>query len=81
MDKNALDGYTLVHFAGGYLAREKGFSYPVIIATAILYELLEDQIIDSLTLSKIGWSKESKKNSITDIAAAFLGAALSDRKK
>jgi hypothetical protein len=75
-DQKAIDGYTLVHFVAGYLARKQGASYPMIIVGSIVYELVEDKIIDSFALSKIGWDKESKKNAIVDIAAALLGARL-----
>jgi hypothetical protein len=75
-DQKPIDGYTLVHFLVGYLARKHGASYPMIIVGSIVYELLEDKIIDSFTLSKIGWDKESKKNAIVDIAAALLGARM-----
>lgn len=74
--RKPLDTYTLIHFVAGYVARKQGVSYSMIIAGSIVYELLEDKIIDSFSLSRIGWDKESKKNSLVDIAAALLGARL-----
>jgi len=80
-DKKPFDGYTVIHFLVGYVARRQGASYPLIISTAILYEVMEDKIIETLSLKKIGWNKESKKNSLMDIGAALIGAEIANRTK
>ena len=73
-----LDGYTLAHFAFGYIAKQNGWSVSSILVVATLYELIEDQLIKELgILRRVGWTAEPKSNALMDIVAAYLGSQLS----
>ena len=77
-DRSPIDGYTLAHFAFGYIAKQNGWSVSSILVVATLYELLEDQLIKELgILRRVGWTAEPKSNALMDVLAAYLGSQLS----
>lgn len=76
-DPVLLDKYTLAHIVGGALLQRVGFSERTAIILAILYELIEDDLIDALKLQR--WKVEGKGNALVDVIAAIVGYQLAQR--
>ena len=76
-DITSFDFYSLIHFGVGYWAKKRGFPTQQIMIAAVIYELIEDPLIDGLKLKR--WRKETKNNALVDILLAYLGARMAER--
>lgn len=71
-DLGPIDRFTIPHFLVGFGAEKVGLSWRTALALAVLYEAVEDDLLDSMPFLFPRSRPESKINSLMDIGA-FLG--------
>jgi len=78
MEKQPIDSYTVIHLLYGFLAKKSGFSDTEIVIVALLYEIIEPHIIESMQqgTNPLEWNHEGKKNILVDVLAAYIGSRL-----
>jgi len=78
MEKQPIDSYTVIHLLYGFLAKKSGFSETEIVIVALLYEIVEPHIIESMQNGRnpLEWNHEGRKNILVDVLAAVVGSRL-----
>ena len=72
-DKGPFDRFTLAHILVGYGVGKTGLDWKPAIGLAVLYEAVEDQLIESMPGLFPRSQPESITNSLMDVAVYILG--------
>jgi hypothetical protein len=78
INQQAVDQYTMAHFAFGFIMRRMGFPLLTIVIVGVGFEVFEDRL-KSIAPSVFPYASfDTKRNALVDAGATILGGILSE---